>query len=488
MTVERVLPSLPVTTLREYEDSGGGRGLFAARELGPEALIDDLAASGLRGRGGAGFPTAVKWASVRSRLTPDLGATVVVNATEGEPGSFKDRMLVRRNPFAVLEGALIAAHAVRAPRVVFALRASCTTELDVIERAVATMRDAGWLDGLAGALEVDVFAGPEQYLCGEETGLLEAIAGRPPFPRLSPPYRFGVDEIVEHGGEPAQAEMATLDDATDATPTLVNNAETMAHVAMIAANSPAWFRELGTDESPGTFVCTVSGDTVRAGVGEFAMGTPLRDVLEELGGGVASGRNIAAVFAGAANPLVPADAIDTPTTYEAFEEIDSALGCGAFLVFDDHADFAAVAHGFSRFLAVESCGQCTPCKQDGLAISRLLEDVRDSTAGGIDLLALDDRLATVADGARCYLADQHQRVVGSIRTRFEKEVRAHIDGDAPPAPPVFIAGLVDVRDGEAILDERQAAKQPDWTFDAVDSGETPADRYGSSRPHDQPPE
>ena len=194
-------------------------------------------------------------------------------------------MLIRRNPFAVIEGALIAAYAMDATRVVLALRGSFKTEIALLKRALSEVRDVGWSDDVT----VEVFAGPEEYLVGEETGLLEAIAGRPPFPRVSPPYRFGIDEIEANAGESAQAQMTTTGETTDAAPTLVNNAETMAHVAMIAAEGPTWFREYGTDESPGTIVCTVSGDTIAAGVGEFAIGTPLSQIIEELGGGVADG-------------------------------------------------------------------------------------------------------------------------------------------------------------------------------------------------------
>lgn len=484
MTVERVLPNAPITRIRDYQDGGGGRGLMSVQKLGPDALIEDLVASGLRGRGGAGFPTATKWSSVRDRLVPDISATVVVNACEGEPGSFKDRMLIRRNPFAVIEGALIAAYAMDATRVVLALRGSFKTELAILERAVSAVRDVGWSDDVT----VEIFAGPEEYLVGEETGLLEAIAGRPPFPRVSPPYRFGIDEIEANAGESAQAQMTTTGETTDAAPTLVNNAETMAHVAMIAAEGPTWFREYGTDESPGTIVCTVSGDTLRAGVGEFAIGTPLSEIIEELGGGVAEGRNIAAVLPGAANPLVLGSELDTPASYEALEAIDSGLGCGAFIVFDDARDFAAVAQGVSRFLAVESCGQCTPCKQDGRAISSILDHVRDGTAGGIDLLALDETLVTITNSARCYLAEQHQRVVGSIRTHFEEQFHAHVDGAIPAVEPVLIAAIVDIDGDVAVIDEHQRDKQPDWTFDAVDSGQAPADRYGETSPHHQPPE
>ena len=170
--------------------------------------------------------------------------------------------------------------------------------------------------------------------------------------------------------------MADALDVTDAPPTLVNNAETMAHVAAILANGPQWYREVGTDESPGTILCTVSGDTRRHGVAEVPMGTPLREIVERIGGGARSGQRVVAVMSGVANELVLEDELDTPASYEAMAAVGSGLGAAGFIVFDDTTDFAAVAQGVSRFLAVESCGQCTPCKQDGLALAELLDRVR----------------------------------------------------------------------------------------------------------------
>src|SRR4029079_4347288 len=188
-----------------------------------------------------------------------------------------------------------------------------------------------------------------------------------------PPYRHGVEEMVEAPGdsprEPAFVVMADRSDETTAPPTLLNNVETMANVPAILAEGADWFREVGTDESPGTIVCTVSGCTRRDGVGEFAMGTPLRTVIDELGGGARPGHRIGGAMSGVANPIVLAESCDAPVSYEGMQAIGSGLGAAGFIVFDETTDFAALAHGVSRFLAVESCGQCSPCKQDGLAVA-----------------------------------------------------------------------------------------------------------------------
>jgi NADH:ubiquinone oxidoreductase subunit F (NADH-binding) len=195
-------------------------------------------------------------------------------------------------------------------------------------------------------------------------------------------------------------------------------------------------------------------------------------------------------MSGVANAVVTGDLLQTAASHEALQAIGSGLGAAGFLVFDDATDFVAVAEGVSRFLSVESCGQCTPCKQEGLRITGLLDHLRRTDRIGdsaeLELVDLDRRLAVVADSARCALAEQHQRVVGSIRERFEVQFHEHASGVRPPLEPVLIAAIDDLRDGEVALDARQRAKQPDWTHHAVDSGAAPADRYGHGREHYPP--
>jgi NADH:ubiquinone oxidoreductase subunit F (NADH-binding) len=471
--VSRVLPADPVDSLDAYTAAGGCRGLEAARRLGPAAIIEDVEASGLRGRGGAGFPTGTKWRTVASYTSAALPATVVVNGAEGEPGSFKDRTLLRRNPYAVIEGALIAAMAVGADRVVVAVKSSFTAERARLARAIAEIEAAGWAEGVA----LGVATGPSEYLFGEETALLEVLDGRPPFPRVAPPFRRGVDEVGVEPDQAAGSQMAQRDHG-GAPPTLANNVETLANVPLVLADGPTAFRSLGTDASPGTIVCTVSGATVRAGVAEFEMGTPLAEIIDTVGGGRRRERHYAFALSGVASALIPAASFATPATYEDMAAIGSGLGAAGFMVFDDATDPAAVAAGVSRFLGVESCGQCTPCKDDGVTISLALAKVCAGNADEHDLEQIVSRTATVADEARCSLARQHQAVMDSVLRLYPDVLRRRLDPSVEPVAPVLIAPIVDITaDGDVVLDEEHARKQPDWTFADHDSGKAPAQLY-----------
>ena len=290
--VHRVLYPTPIGSLDEYLEGAGGRVSRPRAGCPAEEIIAELEASGLRGRGGAGFPTGRKWRTVRDYCSNFERTSVVVNAAEGEPGTFKDRTILRNDPYQVLEGALIAARAVDADQIIVATKRLVRDR----DRAAARRdrRDQG--RGLVGRRStISVFEGPNEYLYGEETALLETIDGRYPFPRIAPPYRRGVREVVESAadvdtdsGLSAHVEMAGPDADDEAPPTLVDNVETLANVARILARGAEWFRTEGTPESPGTIVCTVTGSTVRSGVGEVIMGTPLREVIDAIGGGAAA--------------------------------------------------------------------------------------------------------------------------------------------------------------------------------------------------------
>lgn len=473
--VRGVDPSRRVPSFADHLAAGGGSALEAARRAGGDAVLAALAASGLRGRGGAGFPTATKWATVAANRSTRVATTVVVNAAEGEPGTFKDRAILRADPFTVLEGALIAAGVVGADAVVVATKASFTDELALLRSAITEIRSAGWADGI----ELDVVEGPAAYLFGEETGLLEVLAGRGPFPRVAPPYRQGLDTPMEAHSS-GRVPMAGAGESTAAAPTLVNNVETFANVAGIVLEGPDWFRAVGTPESPGTVVCTVTGAAERHGVAAFPMGTPLREVLDVIGGDGTADRAVA-VLSGVANPLLPADRLDTPVSFEGLAEAGAGLGSAGFVVFDEGDDLAAVAEGVSRFLAVESCGQCTPCKEDGLAMAEALVRVRTSRATELDLVALADRAATVALEARCSLATQHQVVIESVLRHFPGALDAHVHGGAPAAAPYVIAPLAGFDDEEqAVLDDAQVAKRPDWSVGADEW--TPGDEWSGAYP------
>jgi NADH:ubiquinone oxidoreductase subunit F (NADH-binding) len=410
----------------------------------------------------------------------------VVNGAEGEPGTFKDRTILRNNPYRVVEGALIAARAVGAEFVTFALKRRFAPELQRLRGAIGEFTAAGLLRDVT----VRVFEGPDEYLYGEETAMLEVLDGRPPLPRLAPPFRHGVIEVVEHDddidtGLTAHREMAAPGGESAAPPTLVDNIETLANVPRIIERGAAWFRTEGTADSPGTIVCTVTGQTRHAGVGEVPMGTPLREILELVGGGPRSGRTIKAVLPGVAQAFIPADRLDTPASYEAMAAIGSGLGSAGFIVFDDTADLAAVTAGVSRFLAVESCGQCTPCKADGLELADALARVCGDQAGDHDIAEIRKRAGTVADRARCYLAQQHQNVVTSLLDRFPEELDVHARRAVGPKEPAPIAETLDIDEGRAEYDKRHLQKQPDWTFADQWSGKWPAELLADHRaPHE----
>ena len=482
--MHRVLPPQPIESLEEYVTRRGGRGIDAAGQIDAETLVGEIEASGLRGRGGAGFPTGRKWRTVRENASDVLATTVVVNGAEGEPGVFKDRTIMRLDPYAVIEGALIAARVVGATEVVFGLKRTFIPEVSRMRAAIVEIQREGWAEGV----DLTVFEGPEEYLYGEETGLLETLDGRYPFPRIAPPYRRGVTEVVEHAddvgtgsGLSAHVDMAVPGGETGAPPTLVDNVETMANIPRIISRGADWFRTEGTEQSPGTIICTITGSTRRAGVGEVLMGTPLREVIEMIGGGPRRGHRIKAVMPGVSSGVIPEHQLDTPVSYEALAEIGSGLGAGGFIVFDDTDDLAAVAAGVSRFLGVESCGQCTPCKRDGLALAALLARVSRSEATARNLGEIRDLLGTVSNEARCYLGLQHQAVVESIVTRFGEELQAHVDGTAAPVEPVLVTELVALEGDEAVFNERHRQKQPDWSYNAEDSGKWPAERFDEHR-------
>jgi NADH-quinone oxidoreductase subunit F len=485
--VNRTLPAQPIATLDAYLAAGGGRALDAACRVEPDTLIAEVEASGLRGRGGAGFPTGTKWRTIAANRSPDLPTTVVVNAAEGEPGTYKDRAILRADPYSVLEGALVAAIAVGGVEVVVALKAREPVEHDRVVAAVDEMRAAD----LLGDLDVTVVTGPHEYLFGEETALLEVIDGRAPLPRIAPPYRRGVVEVVEHdddvdsgSGLSAHVEMAGPGSDTGAPPALVDNVETLANVARIIAEGAAWFRGLGTEGSPGTIVCTVTGDVRHPGVGEVALGTTVRAAIEAIGGGPAPDRPVKSVLNGVSAAPLPPALLDTPLTHDDMAGAGSGLGTASLIVVGEGTDMTAVAAGIARFLAVESCGQCTPCKADGLTVADALDRLCAGNGGQHDLDTVTKALSTVADGARCNLASQQQAVVGPILAGWDDEVVRRATGEAPAVTPVFIAEVTALADGEVTLDEARRTKQPDWTHDEEWSGSYPADELADHRePH-----
>ena len=506
MTLLPFLTAADIPDLDAYLAAGGGKGLERARRLGPEQTTKEVSLSRLRGRGGAGFPTGTKWGSVRDALGSRRYA--VCNAAEGEPATFKDRALMRLNPYQGIEGLVIAALAVGAEEAYLATKATFTPERDRLARAVAEMDAAGMLGGLA----ISVVAGPDEYLYGEEKALLEVIEGHEPLPRVLPPYQHGLFATGPQQGWESHPPAAAPGAQPEPNPTLVNNFETLSNVPHILARGPEWFRQMGTDKSPGTVVCTVVGDVAAPGVYEMEMGTPMAELLE-VAGGPLPGRRFKAAFSGVANPVIGPDRFSTPLTYEDMRAAGTGLGAGGFALYDDTACMVDVAAVLSGFLSVESCGQCPPCKRGSGDITAALQRLsaggagdparrggrgwgpgrgkehsaggagdparrggrgwgpgrgKEHSAGGSDAADLDvigARLRTVTDANRCYLGTQEQLLVSSILETYPEDFADHLAGFCRlPPRSHLVPKVIDIADGRVVFDERQARKRPDWTY------------------------
>lgn len=449
-----------IETLDDYLATEiGGRGVEAAQRIGRSATIDLIRASGLRGRGGGGFPTGTKWAGIAAQDTSRR--YLVCNAAEGEPGTFKDRALMRANPYQLVEGLMIAAFAIDAAEIYLCTKAAYTVELERVTRAVQEFQQAG----ICADCTITIVAGPDEYLFGEEKAMLEVIEGKPPLPRLYPPHEQGLfTSSTELGWEATPVALGSRRD--DPHPTLVNNVETLSNVPHIVARGAEWFRSMGTAESPGTIVCTVVGDVVAPDVGEVELGTPLRDVIAAVGSGLPAGRTIKAVFSGVANAVVTAADLDAPVSYEGLAAVGSGMGSAGFIVYDDTACMVDAAYRFSRFLSIESCGQCSPCKLGSGEITQCLQRIETGAGTDDDLATIGGWLPRVTDASRCYLASEEQIVVSSILRAFPEEFADHIEHHRCPSPRRDpMPKLVDLRDGHATYDETFWRKQPDWTYD-----------------------
>jgi NADH-quinone oxidoreductase subunit F len=467
MAERYLLPDPPVRSVDDHRARGGGRALARARTIGPGQVIEEITESGLRGRGGAGFPTGRKWRSVRGDGPGDGAGDryVVCNAAEGEPGTFKDRAILRADPYQLVEGVAVAALAIGASEAFIAIKASFTREIDLLSRALVEMAEAD----LVGDVPISLVGGPEEYLFGEETGLLQVVEGDAPLPRLFPPYLQGLYATTPNSGWSARAGLSSPEGPPTsfdaANPTLVNNVETLATAAQVLIRGADWHRSLGTAQSPGVGVCTVVGDVAHAGVDEVELGTPLGEVLERIGGGPAEpGRQVKALLSGVSNPVILPEHLGTPLSYEGLQAVGSGMGSLGFIVYDDRTSMVELAHAVSRFLYVESCGQCPPCKLGTGEITVQLESLfgRDLEPDALDVIG--GRLRTVTDGNRCYLPVQEQQLITSLLRAFPTEFEEAAAGLAPRRRGLVLPKLVDIADGVAVIDERQPRKNPDWTY------------------------
>lgn len=313
---------------------------IGTQRLGPQAMIQLVLESGLRGRGGGGFLTGRKWAGIAGE--GDGRRYVVCNGAEGEPGTFKDRALIRNNPYQLVEGMIIAAFAVGADEAYICLKRSFEREIEAVTRAVEEFQSAGICEDCV----FNIVAGPDEYLFGEETAMLEVIEGNPPLPRWFRPHLHGLFSAMPQEGWEAGPHGSETRAGGD-NPTLVNNVGTLSNVPHILARGAAWFRTLGTPDSPGTIVCTVTGDVASPRVGEVELGTTLRDVIDTVGGGLLDGRTVKAVFSGVSDAVVVGDDLDTALSYEGFQAIGSGLGSAGFIVYDDTTCMVDTAYRLS---------------------------------------------------------------------------------------------------------------------------------------------
>ena len=439
----QLLPDEPVRSLQDYVAMGGGAGLERALSMDPDDVIAEIRRSGLRGRGGAGFPTGIKWRGVADAGRDDGTSYVVCNAAEGEPGTFKDRPLMVRNPYQLLEGMMIALATMGARHGYIATKQRFTEAFARLVEARDEMAEAGW----KRADEIDIVGGPDEYLFGEEKALLEVIEGKLPMPRLVPPFQIGL-----------------WANTTNPNPTCVNNVETLSHATWIMARGAEEFRARGTEESPGTMVFTVSGDVDSAGFYELPMGTSLRTLVCDIGG--ARAEDVQAIWSGVSGPVITPDLLDLPMDFESFREAGLGLGSGGFVVYDRSRCMVQVTSQLVRFLANESCGQCNACKLGNLAMGEALERLVRGEGRPSDIPGLRKRTEVVTDQNRCFLPVGSALVVRSVLETFPEAFEARLQGPTPPEVRVRAPKIVDIDEesGEVLFDPEYERKRPDWSY------------------------
>jgi len=393
-----------VPTLKVYIRRGGMKALEKARRVQPRDVIDEIAKSGLRGRGGAGFPTGKKWAGIADNECPTK--YLACNAAEGEPGTFKDRFLIRKNPYQLIEGIAIAAYAVGVKKAFIAIKRSFVDEVRRLRMALKECVNAGYV----GRRSIKIVLGPDDYLFGEEKALLQVIEGGDALPREVhyPPYVKGL--------------FAT---PRSLNPTVVNNVETFSNVPHIVLRGASWFRTFGTADTPGTMVFTVSGDVRKPGVYELPMGTPLRTLINRFAGGPKNGREVKAVFSGVSNAVIKPAALDTLMDFGSMKAAGTGLGSGGFMVYSETACMLKLARIFSQFLSTESCAQCSACKVGCTAATLHLERLEYGRGDKTDVDSAIISARHAPQGNRCYLPVEESLLIPSILRGFRKEISMH---------------------------------------------------------------
>jgi formate dehydrogenase iron-sulfur subunit len=394
-------------SLQDYQAHSGYQGLKKAIAIGPAATVEEVVNSGLRGRGGAGFPTGIKWRTVAQ--TPPQQKYIVCNADEGDSGTFADRMIMEGDPFVLIEGMTIAGIAVGATYGYVYIRSEYPQAVEAMEIAIKLAREGGMLGPNVGgsdyAYDVEVRVGAGAYVCGEETSLLESLEGKRGEVRAKPP-------LPAHIGLFGQ-------------PTVINNVLSLATVPIIMSDGAAFYRDFGMGRSRGTMPIQLAGNIKHGGLFETAFGISLGELVDDIGGGTRSGRAVRAVQVG--GPLgayFPRELFDTPFDYEAFTARDGLIGHGGIVVFDDTVDMARQARFAMEFCAIESCGKCTPCR---IGSARGVELVDKITAGeerDANIIVLEDLCNTMKFGSLCALGGFTPFPVVSALTHFPEDFGA----------------------------------------------------------------
>lgn len=391
-------------SVQSYESLGGFAGLRRALTMSPAAIVDEVTASGLRGRGGAGFPTGIKWRTVMDQ--PSGQKYIVANADEGDSGTYADRMLMEGDPFSLIEGMIIAGLATGADKGFIYIRSEYPDAFDSMNEAIEHAQGHGYLGesvlGSGRAFHIETRLGAGAYICGEETALLESLEGKKGIIRPRPPL-------------PAVQGLFGR-------PTVVNNVVTLATVPMILADGPERYAALGVGRSRGTAVLQLAGNVARAGLVEIPFGLTLRELIYDFGGGTASGRPLRAVQVG--GPLgayFPEGLLDTPIDYESFSAAGGLLGHGGVVVFDDTVDLAKQARFAMEFCAIESCGKCTPCRIGSTRGVEVIDRIIAGEDRALNLEVLDDLLEVMKDGSLCGLGGLTPYPVQSALWHFPED-------------------------------------------------------------------
>jgi NADH-quinone oxidoreductase subunit F len=406
-----------LTKLAEYEEIGGYEALRKALGMGRQAVLDELLAADVRGRGGAGFPMGRKASFLPKPEDTPRPIYLVANADESEPGTFKDREIMARVPHRFVEGVVIAAYTIGSEHAFVYLRGEYLTEFEIVTAALEEARKAGYVGknvlGSGWNLTIVVHRGAGAYICGEETGLLESLEGSRGQPRTKPPF-------------PAISGLY-------AAPTLINNVETLATVPSIVTMGGKQYAQIGVENSRGTRVFSLSGNVARGGNYELELGTTLRELVYDIGGGIPDGRELKAIIPGGSSvPVLTAADVDTPLDFDSMAAAGTMLGSGAVIVIDDRCCMVQLGLRVAQFYMHESCGKCTPCREGTRWMVQLLHKIEagEATQGELDvLLNVCDR---ILGNCLCPLGDAAAMPVASYVARFRDEYQRHIDEGGCP--------------------------------------------------------